>query len=48
MDILSSRSRGWFFHFSAVQEKEDNFSMLTALLNTVQLSRKSMGVMSAQ
>lgn len=33
MDILSSRNHGWFFHFSAVQEKEDNFSMLKALLN---------------
>jgi len=46
MEIVIGRNCGWFFHFLAEQEKEDNFSISS--LNTVQLSRKSMGVMSAQ
>lgn len=46
MEILIGRNCGWLFHFLAVQEVEDSFSISS--LNTVQLSRKSMGVMSAQ
>lgn len=48
MEILLSRNCSPFFLFLAVQEKEDNFSTLTALLNRVQLSRKSIGVISVQ